>query len=155
VPINLIRGSQGRSHDFDRDFNPLQHHTKGRWLSVAAAWQRGKELPPVDLIQVRDFYFVQDGHHRISVAQALGQQVIEAEVTVWNVTGPLVSEKPSLGPKPVAVRELPVGERILRRLLCEVARLQVLALRCVGDLLGAIKMTLRSPVAPRPGVDGL
>jgi hypothetical protein len=32
---------------------------------------------------------VRDGHHRISVARALGQRDIEAEVTVWQVTGPL------------------------------------------------------------------
>jgi hypothetical protein len=41
------------------------------------------------LIRVGDVYFVQDGHHRISVARALGQQHIEAKVTAWKVTGPL------------------------------------------------------------------
>jgi hypothetical protein len=155
VPINLIRGSQGRSHDFDRDFNPLQAHTKGRWLSVAAAWQRGKQLPPVDLIQVGDFYFVQDGHHRISVAQALGQWVIEAEVTIWKVTGLLPWETSTPESNHAALSRPTGDECILGRLLCEVARLQAKTLRSVGDLLGAIKMTLRSPVAPRPGVDGL
>jgi hypothetical protein len=39
-------------------------------------------LPPVELIQVGDVYFVQDGHHRISVAQALGQRDVEARVMV-------------------------------------------------------------------------
>jgi hypothetical protein len=89
VPISQIRGSEGRSNDFDRDFNPLQDHNKGRWLSVAAARRRGKALPPVELVQVGDIYFVLDGHHRISVARALGQQSIEAKVMVWQVTGPL------------------------------------------------------------------
>ncbi len=89
VPIRRIRGSQGRSQDFDRDFNPLKEHTKMRWIGIAAARQAGKSLPPVELIQVGDVYFVLDGHHRISVAQALGQKDIEAEVTVWQVTGPL------------------------------------------------------------------
>lgn len=83
VPICHIRGSQGRSYDFDRDFNPLQDHNKARWLGVASARQRGKALPPVELIQVGDVFFVQDGHHRISVARALGQRDIEAEVVVW------------------------------------------------------------------------
>ena len=89
VPISQIRGSEGRSYDFDRDFNPLQDHNKGRWLSVAAARQRGKALPPVELVQVGDVYFVRDGHHRISVARALGQGDIKAKVIVWQVTGPL------------------------------------------------------------------
>jgi hypothetical protein len=42
-------------------------------------------LPPVDLIQLGDVYLVKDGHHRISVAKALGQEVIDAEVTVWEL----------------------------------------------------------------------
>jgi hypothetical protein len=41
------------------------------------------------LVQVGDVYFVCDGHHRISVARAMGQQDIEAKVMVWQVTGPL------------------------------------------------------------------
>jgi hypothetical protein len=92
VSIRHIRGSQNRAHDFDRDFNPLQDHNQGRWLSIAAARRGGKELPPVKLIQIGDIYFVQDGHHRLSVARALGQQAIEAEVTVWEVAGPSSGE---------------------------------------------------------------
>jgi hypothetical protein len=83
VPIDQIRGSESRSQDFDRDFNPLQDHSRGRWLSVATAWQWGRMLPPVELIQVGDVYFVRDGHHRISVARAMGQQHVEAVVVVW------------------------------------------------------------------------
>lgn len=83
VPICQIRGSQGRCNDFDRNFYPLQDHLKSRWLRVATAWQLGIALPPVELIQVGDIYFVRDGHHRISVAKALGQLEINAEVRVW------------------------------------------------------------------------
>jgi hypothetical protein len=54
-------------------------------MGLAAARQRGIVLLPVDLIQVGDVYFVRDGHHRISVAQAFGQKQIDAEVTVWDV----------------------------------------------------------------------
>ena len=45
------------------------------------------------LVKVGDKYFVLDGHHRISVAKALGQESIEAEVTVWDVAGPLPWER--------------------------------------------------------------
>jgi hypothetical protein len=89
VNISEIQGSESRSADFDRDFNPLQNHTEGRWLSVAQARQQGKTLPPVALIQVGDLYFVRDGHHRLSVARALGQKAIEATVEVWQMDGPL------------------------------------------------------------------
>lgn len=83
VPLSSIVGSEGRSNDFDRSFHPLTSNSKDRWISVASARQRGVPLPPVQLIQVGNTYYVRDGHHRISVAHALGEQYIDAEVTVW------------------------------------------------------------------------
>jgi len=85
VSISQIRGTDGRVHDFDIDFYPLQIHNEDRWKGVAEALNMGKKLPPVKLIQVEDIYFVQDGHHRISVARALGQDHIEAMVTTLEV----------------------------------------------------------------------
>ncbi len=93
VPISQIRGSEGRSRYFDRDFNPLHDQARGRWLGIARARQQGKALPPVSLVQVGDAYFVLDGHHRISVARALGQTDLEARVTVWLVTVPVAWEE--------------------------------------------------------------
>ena len=89
VPIDRICGSEGRSADFDCEFNPLREHNRDRWLRVAEARTQGKSLPPVALIQVGGRYFVRDGHHRISVAHTLGQRTIEARVVTWQVTGPL------------------------------------------------------------------
>lgn len=91
VPLGQIRGSSGhgRSRDFDADFRPLNSYSMSRWLSVATAWQLGTRLPPVSLVQVGDIYFVEDGHHRISVANALGLEEIEATVTVWQIDEPL------------------------------------------------------------------
>jgi hypothetical protein len=88
VPIRQIRGSEGRSSDFDAEFRPLKGHGSRRWIGIALARHQGKALPPVELIQVGDVYFVRDGHHRISVARAFGQQDIEAEVTVWQIQAP-------------------------------------------------------------------
>lgn len=91
VPLSQIRGSggHGRLLDFDADFRPLNSHSRTRWLSVATAWQLGIKLPPVNLVQIGDTYFVRDGHHRISVARALGLEEIEATVTVWQVSEPV------------------------------------------------------------------
>lgn len=83
VPIACIRGTEGRERDFDAAFRPRGAHTRGRWMKIALAQQSGETLPPVELIRVGDIYFVRDGHHRISVAAALGQTEIDAEVTVW------------------------------------------------------------------------
>jgi hypothetical protein len=85
VAIDQIQGSQGRCRDFDRAFYPRQDHSENRWLRVATARELGMALPPVELVQVGNIYFVRDGHHRISVARALGQTEIEAEVRVWQV----------------------------------------------------------------------
>ena len=92
VSIRQIRGSEGRRDDFDVAFGPLRAHTEARWVSVARAHLRGIGLPAVELIQVGTVYFVRDGHHRISVAAALGQQEIDAVVTVWRVAEPVIEE---------------------------------------------------------------
>ena len=84
VRIDQIKGSEGRSQDFDQDFNPLKLRNQGRWLSIARAWHHGVSLPAVDLIKVGDAYIIRDGHHRISVARAYGQYDVDAVVTVWN-----------------------------------------------------------------------
>ncbi len=83
VRIADIRASEDRSGDFDRNFNPLETHTKNRWLSIAAARLNGQAMPAVDLIKIGDVYAVRDGHHRISVARALGEDYIDAQVTAW------------------------------------------------------------------------
>ncbi len=85
VPIDHICGSvnPGRANDFDHDFRPLRPQMRDRWVNLAAVWIRGRKLPPVVLIQFQDFYYVQDGHHRISVARAHGEKHIQAYLTVW------------------------------------------------------------------------
>jgi hypothetical protein len=87
VLVEQIRGSEGRCEDFDAEFRPLRKHGEERWRKIAVAHQMGRLLPPVELIQVGDTYFVRDGHHRVSVARTFGQKYIEAHVTVWQVDG--------------------------------------------------------------------
>ena len=38
-------------------------------------------MPPISVYRIGDLHFVRDGHHRVSVALALGHTVIEAHVT--------------------------------------------------------------------------
>jgi len=80
VALDQIVGSAGRSHEFDRAFFPRQTYTMDRWLRLAKANYRSEAVPPIDLVKVGDQYFVSDGNHRVSVARALGQAHIEAEV---------------------------------------------------------------------------
>jgi hypothetical protein len=80
VPVKKIVGSEGRTKDFDRKFNPLNELTRDRWVSIFCARRKGVTLPPVELIQVGEEYYVRDGHHRISVAHADSQAAIEAQI---------------------------------------------------------------------------
>jgi hypothetical protein len=80
VPLSAIIGSLDRSQDFDRAWRPLLLSSRDRWINVAVAMASGRDLPPVELIHTRDGYYVSDGHHRISVARALGEDLIEANV---------------------------------------------------------------------------
>jgi hypothetical protein len=85
IPINQIQGSESRNEDFDRNFNPTRTHNISRWHNIASARLHGTRLPAVDLIQLGDMYVVRDGHHRISVAKALGEEYIQAKVTHWEL----------------------------------------------------------------------
>lgn len=80
VPIDRIRGSESRREDFDSNLRPLREHNRQRWVNIAVARLSGTPLPPVELIHVGGFYFIRDGHHRVSVARALGERFIDALV---------------------------------------------------------------------------
>lgn len=81
VRLDQIVGSVDRGRDFDRRFRPTSGRSRGRWEQIAAAARRGEAFPPVDLVKVGQLYFVRDGHHRVSVARALGREDIDAYVT--------------------------------------------------------------------------
>lgn len=82
VPVEQIVGSEGRSLDFDRSFHPLNSRTQDRWIRIATARMIGDNIPPVELIQIGESYYVRDGHHRISVSKALGEDFIDAAIVV-------------------------------------------------------------------------
>ncbi len=81
VPLDAIVGSVGRYQDFTRTFLPKQDSDQDRWARVKVATEGMAGLPPVELYQIGDAYFVADGHHRISVARSIGQSHIQAYVT--------------------------------------------------------------------------
>jgi hypothetical protein len=49
VPIDQIRGSEGRCGDFDADFRALKNYSQARWISIFLARQRDVVLPLVEL----------------------------------------------------------------------------------------------------------
>lgn len=88
VQIRSIIGSEGRTTDFDMDFHPLNEEARERWVNMAMAYLSNLPLPPIQLIQVGNAYFVRDGHHRISVSRAFGQLAMDAEIITWNASPP-------------------------------------------------------------------
>jgi hypothetical protein len=81
IPLDSIVGSVDRTREFDRRFRPTSGRVRGRWERIAQAQRRGESMPPISVYRVGELHFVDDGHHRVSVARALGQTHIDAYVT--------------------------------------------------------------------------
>jgi hypothetical protein len=81
IELDSIVGTVDRSRDFDRAFRPTSRRVRYRWERIAKAMRRGEPMPPIDVYRIGDLHFVRDGHHRVSVARALGLEKIDAYVT--------------------------------------------------------------------------
>jgi hypothetical protein len=81
IPVEAIKGTTepNRAAQFDQEFRP-KSITRSRWLSIWHACHRGVTLPPISVVRVGDAYAIRDGHHRVSVARALGAPSISAIV---------------------------------------------------------------------------
>ena len=85
IPVRRIVGSLTRASKFDRHFRPLHNNQRERWANVWALHaQRGWE--PILVHQIGGLYFVEDGHHRTSVARDIGLETIEAAVVTYPVS---------------------------------------------------------------------
>ena len=80
IGVDSIVGTVDRKSGFDRAFRPTSSRVRTRWERIAAAMRRGESLPPIEVYRIGDAHFVRDGHHRVSVARALGIKELEAHV---------------------------------------------------------------------------
>jgi hypothetical protein len=80
IPLDQIVGSVDKVRDFDRRFRPTSDRSRQRWERLAEKSRMGEYLPPIDVYQLGNLYFVRDGHHRVSVARAQGATEIDAHV---------------------------------------------------------------------------
>jgi hypothetical protein len=82
IPLESIVGTAEptKSREFDRRFR-ARDSSRHRWERLWMAGRRGAPLPPISVFRVGERHFVDDGHHRVSVANALGMVAIDAEVT--------------------------------------------------------------------------
>jgi len=81
IPLDTIVGTAEERRDFDRHFRPTSNRVRERWEQLALAERRGEAIPPIEVYRIGGLHFVSDGHHRVSIAVATGQQTIDAYVT--------------------------------------------------------------------------
>jgi hypothetical protein len=89
VPIDQIVGTVEPTKCFDRRFRPTSDHPRSRFERVAADVRSGRGMEPVELYRCGDSYYVLDGHHRIAVARALGQDSVWARTTEIRLNQPV------------------------------------------------------------------
>lgn len=85
VPLDQITGTMRHPSQNTADFLPLPRlrgeNWRARWQRITRAMDNLLTLPPVDLVQVGDEYFVADGHNRVGAARQAGGVEIDADVT--------------------------------------------------------------------------
>jgi hypothetical protein len=81
IELDSIVGTVDRGREFDRRFNPTSGRVRPRWERINTAQRKGQAMPPIDVYRIGELHFVKDGHHRVSVARALGHKDIDAYVT--------------------------------------------------------------------------
>lgn len=89
IPLDAIVGSVGRYTDFTRSFLPKQDSDEERWVRVESASAGLAGLPPVQVYQIGQVYFVLDGNHRVSVARQQSRKFVMADVTEIHAKIPL------------------------------------------------------------------
>jgi hypothetical protein len=92
IPLDKIVGSVGRYKDFTREFLPKDSIDEARWRAVDTAMHSQVGLPPIEVYQIGEIYFVKDGNHRVSVARANGLRDIEAYVTRVETPVPMTAD---------------------------------------------------------------
>lgn len=85
VPIDRIVGTLRNPSQNTADFLPLPRlrgqNWRARWQRINGAMDRLAMLPPIDLVQVGDDYYVEDGHNRVAAARQADAVEIDANVT--------------------------------------------------------------------------
>lgn len=80
VALDKIVGSVGRYHDFDKQFRTRSGRRDERLEGIISAMKAGKGIPPISLYQIKDDYYILDGHHRFKAAQELGHTEIHSRI---------------------------------------------------------------------------
>lgn len=96
IAVDSIVGTvePNKADAFDSRFRPPRW-SRERWTQIWYAAQQGAALPPISVYRVGDKHFLRDGHHRVSVATALGTVDIEADVVELHPVRPTSVTSPA------------------------------------------------------------
>jgi hypothetical protein len=82
IRVKRIIGTAGKAGKVGTDFLPLERGPAGaNFRAILRRMEAGEELPPITVYQLRNRYYVVDGHTRVAAAKALGIEFIDADVT--------------------------------------------------------------------------
>ncbi len=121
IRLDTIVGSVDRAREFDAEMRPRTRRVSQRWQRINTAQRQGKGMPPIDVFRIGGLHFIEDGHHRVSVARHLGNETIEAYVTeVQTRIAPgkqlRLSELPAKGHERLFVERVPLPKQSLAKI---------------------------------------
>jgi hypothetical protein len=97
IPLDRIVGTLRHPSQNTADFLPLPRlrgpNWRARWQRLRAATDRLDMLPPIDVVQVGEDYWVSDGHNRVAAARRAGAVEIDADTTQLLIPGLDVPER--------------------------------------------------------------
>src|ERR671936_1330840 len=123
MPWDTGLSSVDAESDFQRARRRQVLSRLARRLGINVAQRSGRGMPPISVYRVGDLHFVRDGHHRVSVALALGNTVIEAHVTevLTQIPAAGISERGDLvvkGYERLFRQRVPLPDEIAARIVC-------------------------------------
>ncbi len=97
IPLERIVGTLRHPSQNTADFLPLPRlrgpNWRARWQRLNAANDRLDVLPPIEVVQVGEDYWVSDGHNRVAAARRAGAVEIDADTTQLLIPGLDVPER--------------------------------------------------------------
>ncbi|MCV0404383.1 MAG: hypothetical protein K5924_11875 [Chloroflexi bacterium] len=91
VPLDQIVGTVRNPSQNSADFRPLPRlrgeNWRARWQRITKAMDKLEVLPPIEVLQVGEEYYVVDGHNRVAAALMIGGVEIDADVTQLLIPG--------------------------------------------------------------------
>jgi hypothetical protein len=81
IRVKRIVGSAGKATKLRPDFLPSGPGPAGaNYQAILRRMKAGEVLPPITVYQLRNRYFVIDGHTRVAAARAVGVEFLDAQV---------------------------------------------------------------------------